>query len=225
MNYFLEGNYYGLSKNIMKKSEHIPVIQSWIMKNVANYFWSKNDDDEIAFELAREHQVGVVQRGINTLQHKTSCVFMAAMNPSDVVIPHYDNIWGIQSTDLVNEWTFETLNQYIYRGVIRDYSSTEIMNVYVYDEVTAHTISGATYNYIDIGLVCTQKKEGRPLGSTTRDDDDKVLSRRFASWKNTNKDKQNIRALFDKWCNKQEQYADLKELDWLDQLARYSGEI
>ncbi|MEA5104473.1 hypothetical protein [Pantoea sp. S18] len=225
MNYFLAGNQYGLSKNIMRTSEHIPLIQDWILSNVENYYWSKNNDESINFTLNRESQVGVVQRGINTLQHKTSCVFMAAMNPSNVVIPHYDNIWGIQSTDLVNEWTFETLNQYIYRGVIRDYSSTQIMNVYVYDEVTAHTISGATYNYIDIGLVSTQKKGGRPLGSTTRDDDDKVLSRRFASWKNTNKEKLNIRALFEKWCHKQEQYADTKGLDWLDQLARYSGEI
>ena len=222
MNYFLAGNEYGLSKNIMKTSDHIPVIQDWIMKNVENYYWSKNKDDAINFALDRECQVAVVQRGINTLQDKTSCVFMAAMKPSDVVIPHYDNIWGIQSTDLVNEWTYETLNQYIYRGVIRNYSSTEIMNVYVYDEVTAHTISGAKYNYIDIGLFSTQKKAGRPV---TRDSDDKVLARKFASWKNTNKGKPNVHELFAKWQHKQEQYADLNGLDWLEQLSRYSGEI
>jgi hypothetical protein len=147
---------------------------------------------------------------------------MAAMNPSDVVIPHYDAIWNIKSTDLVNEWTYETLNQFIYLGVIRDYGSTKMMNVYVYDEVTAHTITGATYNYIDIGLVSTQKKAGRPV---TRDSDDKVLSRKFASWKNTNREKPNVRDLFAKWRHKQEQYADLNALDWLEQLDRYSGEI
>lgn len=225
MNYFLAGNEYGLSKNIMKTSDHIPVIQDWIMKNVENYYWSKNNDESINFTLNRESQVGVVQRGINTLQDKTSCVFMAAMKPSDAVIPHYEAIWNIQSTDLVNEWTFETLNQYIYRGVIRDYSSTEIMNVYVYDEVTAHTISGAKYNYIDIGLVSTQKKAGRPTGSTKREDDDKILARKFASWKNTNKGKLNVRALFAKWRHKQEEYADANGLDWLEQLDRYSREI
>lgn len=84
---------------------------------------------------------------------------MAAMKPSNVVIPHYEAIWNILSTDLVNEWTFETLNQYIYRGVIRDYSSTEPMNVYVYDEVTAHTISGATYTTSISDLSVLRRKQ------------------------------------------------------------------
>jgi len=54
MNYFLAGNEYGLSKNIMKNSDHIPVIQEWIMNNVENYYWSKNNDDSINFTLNRE---------------------------------------------------------------------------------------------------------------------------------------------------------------------------
>jgi hypothetical protein len=221
MNYFLAGNRFGLSKNIMLTSPDIPVIEKWLNENVQNYYWTRNNDERITFSMDEDKKVAVVQRGRNNLKDRTSCVFMAAMNPSDTTVPHYENIWGITANDLRNEWTYETLNQFIYRGVIRDYGSTEVMNVYVYDEVTAHTINGAKYNHIDIGLSSTQKQTGRPK----KFNDDKTLTTRFKNWKSLNGDKPNARDLFAKWRHKQEQYAEVHDLDWLAQLDRYERQI
>lgn len=226
MNYFVPDTKSGLSKKIMKTSTDIFTIQNWILNNVPKYYWAKNDDVEISFSIGNddEHKkISVNQRGINSLMTYENCVFMAAMNPSDVVVQHYDNIWGITKADLINEWTYETLNQFIYRGVIRDYSTDTPMNVYVYDETTARTFTGAgEYRHIDLGLTDNRKLAGRSRGSTKYDGEDKVLDARFRKWKNKNSTKPNVKYLFAKWRHKQEQHAEVAGLDWNKQLNRYS---
>ncbi|WP_313128798.1 DEAD/DEAH box helicase family protein [Pseudescherichia vulneris] len=220
MNYFMKDEKFGLSKSIMKNQKAtIDKIEKYITDNVSNYYWTINNDEEITFSLSGK-KIGCNQRGINTLMDYTSAVFMAAMNPSDVVVPHYNNLWGLDSTDLVNQWTYETLNQFVYRGIVRNYNSDEAMNVYVFDEVTAHTIQGANYNYIDLGLTKLRKEAGRPKGTLKGD---KVLATRFANFKARNKNKPDFKKRFYDWRNEQEQYADQHGLEWLDQLDYYQN--
>lgn len=225
VNYFIEGNRNGLSKNIMKnKTREVDAIAKYINANVTNYYWTKNEDNEISFSLNGE-KVSVVTRGINTLQGYTSCAWFAAMNPSDVTVPHYMNIWDLTSADLRNMWTYETFNQFVYRGIIRDYNSTDVMNVYVYDDVTAHTIPSATYNYIDIGLTCTEGKLGRPEGTIKYKNNDKALANRFYQFKNRNKNTVDLLGAFAEWRDLQEKLELEAGQDWQEQLNRYYEQI
>jgi hypothetical protein len=225
INYFIEGTKNKLSKSIMKNDTNtINSIQKYITENVDNYYWTKNNDEEITFELPGQY-LTPNQRGKNSLKHYTSCVFMAAMNPSDVVLPHYNNVWGITAYDLVQNWTYEILYQYIYRGIIRDYDSEEVMKVYVYDEGTAKSVYGATYNYIDLGLNHSRKDAGRPKGTEKYSDEDKKLDGSWRAWYCKNKDKSNLNELFGKWRNKKESEAVKEGKYWTKQLDRYNAII
>lgn len=222
INYFyknVEADKYGLSKSTMisDKNDNIKKVQEYINSTLSiPYYWTKNSDDRIKFNLNGDY-VTPNQRGINSLQHYEACVLMAAMNPSATVLPHYETLWGFTVSDIKCQWEYETFNQFVYRGIIRNQSSDATMVVYCYDEATARTITGASYNHIELEL--TQRNKGGR--STKFADHDKALDVRFRSWKKSNSTKPNAKTLFYKWRNKQEQMAEERGECWLDQLDRY----
>ncbi|HCD5021809.1 TPA: type III restriction endonuclease subunit R, partial [Klebsiella pneumoniae] len=84
---------------------------------------------------------------------------------------------------------YESLHQFVLRGVSRDFDSTETQTVYVFDEWQARSLTD-NIEYIDLGIDDgKQGQRGRPQGSMNKEkrftlDDTKAKS--FRRWKDSN---------------------------------------
>lgn len=103
------------------------------------------------------------QRGINDYTDYTVAAFLGSMKINPVMGELIESLLGHSGTDIVQQREYEACYQFIYRTNIRDYSSTDTIVLYVADEVTAYSIPGANYEFVDIGVDIVAGESGRPV--------------------------------------------------------------
>ncbi|MGL6384995.1 hypothetical protein ACSZM4_02550 [Aeromonas caviae] len=86
-------------------------------------------------------------------------------NPSEAAC--LEHAFGISGAQIVQARELETLHQFVMRGCIRKYDSTEIQTVYVFSEEQAKSLV-SNPQYVDLGLDSDEsKKVGAPVKSVT----------------------------------------------------------
>jgi len=218
VNYFVDST-NGLSKEKMKDAERTRLIQDYINTNVSNYYWTKNGNTKYFqsdFILNGEF-LTPNQRGRNDLTHYTSCVFMAAMNPSSDTLKHYYDIWGFSASDIKRQWELEMFYQFVFRGVIRNPKSTEEMNVYVFDKIALPLFEGCRTNHINLGVLGAKSAGAK---QTIPDGYDMRLHKTFIEWNRNNRDMPDYMAKLGRWISKKEK--GVLSIEVLNQLADYS---
>ena len=128
-------------------------------------------------------------RGFNQYQHLLTCVWLACMRPSETEAKQCELFFGIDGEAIHVAREYESLHQFVLRGISRDFDSTETQTVYVFDEWQARYLTD-NIEYIDIGIDDDeQRPRGRPQGSKNNQKrfslDDKH-AKRFRRWKSGN---------------------------------------
>ncbi|WP_139724529.1 type III restriction endonuclease subunit R [Aeromonas dhakensis] len=133
--------------------------------NGKSYYWTKNKSDT-NYSLTGTF-ISPDSRGLNSYQHMNTCVWLACMKPSEVERVCLEDVLGITRDQITQARELEVLHQFVLRGVSRDFNSTEIQTVYVFDEVQAYSLSDNP-QYVDLGLDDVEKKKkGAPVKKVT----------------------------------------------------------
>lgn len=182
--YFLEcePGKYGMTNGLMdrefgkKKTDANYITQ---MERISQYIMEKEDMNDF-YWMANEKYIDSKrrggftlpvelfntpnQKGINSLRDKTSCAVLTSIKFDNYMISGIEETMGHSRDKIYQQMELEMINQNIYRGIARDWSSTDRMTVYVYDERQAMSIQDAgSYEYIDLGF--ERKQAGRPPSS------------------------------------------------------------
>ncbi|MDE4733643.1 hypothetical protein [Providencia rettgeri] len=91
------------------------------------------------------------------------------MRPSDVEATQCNLFFELSMAEIHHAREYESLHQFVLRGISRDYNSTEVQTVYVFDKFQASYLTD-NIEYIDLGLdddECLPR--GRPKGSTNKE--------------------------------------------------------
>ncbi len=103
------------------------------------------------------------QRGMNHLQDHTVAACMVSMKVDDAMAKHIEAVLGHTYGDVVHQYEYEAINQFVYRTNLRNYQSSSSVTLYVFDENQAYIIKGAgSYEYIDAGIDAVVNRAGRP---------------------------------------------------------------
>ncbi|MGY3929315.1 Uncharacterised protein [Aeromonas encheleia] len=128
------------------------------------YYWTNNNSDTLSLSGTK---ISPDARGINSLQSYDTCVWLACMRPNPVDVIHSKYAFGIDGEQLVVAREHENIYQFVNRGVVRDYDSSEIQTVYVFSEEQALSLVDKP-EYIDLGLDNNEpKKVGAPVKLVT----------------------------------------------------------
>lgn len=174
-----------------KNPEALPKVAEWINSNLnaSEYFYTTNSDSK---GILNGKYIDPVSRGMNTFQNYTKCVWLASMKPSPVETKQLELMFTLTRDEVVQARERENLYQFINRSNLRDYSSTSIIEVYVFDKEQAQSLS-TNIEYIDIGLDGTDANKFVPL----------TLSRAEAKrLERITKEKYPTIEEFDKWMSK-----------------------
>ena len=111
------------------------------------------------------------------------------MRPSETEAKQCELFFGIDGEAIHVAREYESLHQFVLRGISRNFDSTEIQTVYVFDEWQARSLTD-NIEYIDIGIDDDeQRQRGSPQGSKNKQKrftlDDKH-AKRFRRWKDRN---------------------------------------
>ncbi|HGP0855704.1 TPA: DEAD/DEAH box helicase family protein [Yersinia enterocolitica] len=190
----------GLSKGMMcngKLDSNVRLVMEYLKNELKNidYYWTTNDKS--LFTLGG-NKITPNQRGMNHLMDKTVSVFMAAMNAHPNSAEYLRDLFNFTTQDIVEEYEFETMYQFIYRSVVRDYSSSERVIVYVFDSEQAYAIPSGSVQKIDLGLSSNKKK----TGSKEKIDAPLALKNNFKTWKSRNNNRADTFIRFNKWVEK-----------------------
>lgn len=149
---------YGMTKSMFESPEGIKYTDK-----VLDYINTLNHND-LFYTMNVTHNTVLkgtecrpVLRGINTMQHMTACVWMSSMNPSPEEMKALHILFGLKSYDIKFNREYETMSQFVNRGIIRDRSSTEMMDVYVCTEDQALELVDNP-EYVDIGIGSVKKE-------------------------------------------------------------------
>ncbi|PHZ21496.1 type III restriction endonuclease subunit R [Yersinia massiliensis] len=113
-----------------------------------DYYYTRNNSE--SFSMNGKY-VPVDTRGMNNLQKYKTCVWLVSCRPSPVESKMTELFFGISGDDIVRAREYEILYQFVQRGCLRDFDSSEQMIVYVFDEQQALSLGGKL-EYIDIGI-------------------------------------------------------------------------
>lgn len=152
-----------------------------------DFYWTKNKSDSQSLKNGTE--ISPDARGFNQYQHLMTCVWLACMRPSETEAKQCELFFGIDGEAIHVAREYESLHQFVLRGISRNFDSTEIQTVYVFDEWQARSLTD-NIEYIDIGIDDDeQRQRGRPQGSKNKQKrftlDDKH-AKRFRRWKDRN---------------------------------------
>ncbi|MDX7920417.1 hypothetical protein SJS82_00440 [Aeromonas media] len=134
--------------------------------NGSKFLWTKNKKDGDQYTLLGKY-ISPDSRGLNDYQDYKTCVWLASMKPAPTEQACLEHAFDITGAQIVQARELETLHQFVMRGVIRDYDSTEIQTVYVFSEEQAKSLVSDP-QYIDLGLDDDEpKKLGAPVKTVT----------------------------------------------------------
>ncbi|MBQ0535459.1 type III restriction endonuclease subunit R [Providencia huaxiensis] len=184
-------------------SEKIQLSKTWKknnpekLKKIYNYlndklkyeefYWTKNRAD--IQKLNDGTKISPDPRGLNQYSKIKTCVWLACMRPSDVEASQCKLFFELSMAEIHHAREYESLHQFVLRGISRDYNSTEIQTVYVFDKFQANYLTD-NIEYIDLGLdddECALR--GRPKGSTNKEKRftlSNTKASRFSRWKANN---------------------------------------
>lgn len=131
------------------------------------FYWTKNRSD--IQELNNGSKISPDPRGLNQYSKIKTCVWLACMRPSDVEATQCNLFFELSMAEIHHAREYESLHQFVLRGISRDYNSTEVQTVYVFDKFQASYLTD-NIEYIDLGLdddECLPR--GRPKGSTNKE--------------------------------------------------------
>lgn len=133
-----------------KNPDALAKVAEWINSNLnaSEYFYTTNSDSK---GILNGKYIDPVSRGMNTFQNYTKCVWLASMKPSPVETKQLELMFTLTRDEVVQARERENLYQFINRSNLRDYASTNMIEVYVFDKEQAQSLS-TNIEYIDIGL-------------------------------------------------------------------------
>ncbi|MEY0934113.1 type III restriction endonuclease subunit R [Providencia rettgeri] len=184
-------------------SEKIQLSKTWKqnhpekLKKIYNYLNDKLKDEEFYWtknrldnqKLFNGTKISPDPRGLNQYSKIKTCVWLACMRPSDVEAAQCKLFFKLSMAEIHHAREYESLHQFVLRGISRDYNSSEIQTVYVFDKFQANYLTD-NIEYIDLGLdddECLPR--GRPKGSTNKEKRFTLCNTkatRFNRWKANN---------------------------------------
>ncbi|MEG3135643.1 hypothetical protein SC206_18970 [Rouxiella sp. T17] len=211
---------FSLTKNYRTSfAEDFSRVVNYINKELKGieYYYTKNSKER--FEL-NGLKVPFITRGMNNLQKYNTAVWLSSAHPAPVEEKMVELFLNITSKQIVQCREYEALEQFVQRGVLRDFDSDEIMTVYVFDEKQAMSLcsKGGDIEYIDIGLDDNEGEKPKKSGGQVKEsliDVPKKLQDAFSQWKKSNKEKSDLLVRYEKWKTKQlEAYKKLGNKDF-----------
>lgn len=151
------------------------------------YYWTQNNND--VQKLDAGIKISPDARGFNQYSNIKTCVWLASMRPSDVEAKQCELFFGLSREEIHHAREYESLHQFVLRGISRNYNSYETQTIYVFDEFQARSLTD-NIEYIDLGLddeECVPR--GRPKGSTNNEKRFTLCNTkaaRFSRWKKNN---------------------------------------
>ncbi|TCT27945.1 hypothetical protein EC835_1216 [Providencia alcalifaciens] len=151
------------------------------------YYWTQNNND--IQKLDGGIKISPDARGFNQYSNIKTCVWLASMRPSDVEAKQCELFFRLSRKDIHHAREYESLHQFVLRGISRNYNSDEIQTVYVFDKSQASSLTD-NIEYIDIGIdddECVPR--GRPKGSKNKEKRVTLCNTkavRFSRWKKNN---------------------------------------
>lgn len=134
------------------------------------YYWTNNNNDEL--QLNPDFRISPDARGIDDYKEIDTCAWLACMRPSDAEAKQCELFLGFNNIDIHQAREYESLYQFVQRGCIRNYDSSQIQEVYVFDKQQALSLTENADNiiYIDLGIDSDEidKPNGRPKGSKNK---------------------------------------------------------
>ena len=131
-----------------------------------DFYWTKNKSD--SHRLKNGTEISPDARGFNQYRHLDTCVWLACMRPSETEAKQCKLFFKIDGEAIHAAREYESLHQFVLRGVSRDFDSTEMQIVYVFDECQARSLTD-NIEYIDLGIDDDeQRQRGRPQGSMNK---------------------------------------------------------
>ncbi|WP_447531349.1 DEAD/DEAH box helicase family protein [Klebsiella variicola] len=152
-----------------------------------DFYWTKNKSDSQSLKNGTE--ISPDARGFNQYQHLMTCVWLVCMRPSETEAKQCELFFEISGEEIHVAREYESLHQFVLRGISRNFDSTETQIVYVFDEWQAKSLTD-NIEYIDLGIDDDEQgQRGRPQGSMNKEkrftlDDTKAT--RFRRWKDNN---------------------------------------
>jgi hypothetical protein len=152
-----------------------------------DFYWTKNKSDSQSLKNGTE--ISPDARGFNQYQHLLTCVWLACMRPSETEAKQCELFFNIDGEAIHVAREYESLHQFVLRGISRNFDSAETQIVYVFDEWQARSLTD-NIEYIDLGIDDDEQgQRGRPQGSMNKEkrftlDDTKAT--RFRRWKDNN---------------------------------------
>ncbi|CRY75361.1 Uncharacterised protein [Yersinia intermedia] len=190
----------GLSKSMLENhlDGNVKLVQDYLERilQCSDYYWTTNNNSK--FVLSGKHKITPNQRGMNHLKDKNVCVFIAAINAHPQSAEYLNDLFDFTIEDMVREFEVETLYQFIYRSVVRNYNSSERVIVYVFDSEQAYAISSGSVEKIDLGLSSNKKKPGPKVKVVASPE----LKSKFKRWKYKNNHRADTFIRFDRWVVK-----------------------
>ncbi|EJQ2088273.1 type III restriction endonuclease subunit R [Enterobacter asburiae] len=152
-----------------------------------DFYWTKNKSDSQSLKNGTE--ISPDARGFNQYQHLLTCVWLACMRPSETEAKQCELFFKIDGEAIHIAREYESLHQFVLRGISRNFDSTETQIVYVFDEWQARSLTD-NIEYIDLGIDDDEQgQRGRPQGSMNKEKRftlDDTKAKRFRRWKDSN---------------------------------------
>lgn len=149
-----------------------------------DFYWTKNKSDSQSLKNGTE--ISPDARGFNQYQHLMTCVWLACMRPSETEAKQCELFFEINGEEIHVAREYESLHQFVLRGISRNFDSTETQTVYVFDEWQARSLTD-NIEYIDLGIDDDEQgQRGRPQGSMNKENRftlDGTKAKRFLRWK------------------------------------------
>ncbi|WP_447873974.1 type III restriction endonuclease subunit R [Serratia fonticola] len=187
---------YYFSKNLKlsrtwknNNPEKVQKIYTFLDKELEeqDFYWTKNKSD--SQYLKNGIEISPDARGFNQYRHIDTCVWLACMRPSETEAKQCELFFEIDGEAIHIAREYESLHQFVLRGISRNFDSTEMQTVYVFDEWQARSLTD-NIEYIDLGIDDDEQgQRGRPQGSMNKEkrftlDDTKAA--RFRRWAKSN---------------------------------------
>lgn len=148
------------------------------------YYWTNNNTDKQ--KLHEAYRISPDARGHNDYKDRHTCVWLACMRPDDTEAKLCELLLKITGEDIHQAREYESLHQFALRGISRQFDSTEIQIVYVFDKWQAESLSTNIEHITEVLENVTPGTPGRPRGAKNA----KCLpalsgkkSKRFSRWK------------------------------------------
>lgn len=152
-----------------------------------NYYWTNNNTDKQ--KLHEAYRISPDARGHNDYKDRHTCVWLACMRPDDTEAKLCELLLKITGEDIHQAREYESLHQFVLRGISRQFYSTETQIVYVFDKWQAESLSTNIEHVPGVLDSAAAGVPGRPKGAKNVNRLpalDGKKSKRFSRWKKDN---------------------------------------